>query len=423
LEYTAEIFDQLQWLYGRNGFNDHQIHGVLGFERPLDSEILKRAVVASIQAIPILGTRYIDGANPRWTSLDPVDYERAFVIALTQVEFEAFVVAKVDERIGPQIQVCALNADRHAVAFKLNHMICDAAGFKQYLELLARIYTGLATGANYQPPTIAGDRSPDAILDTFGWAVKLKSLFAQSQDSDWTGKQKFPLSDDGEARPYVVAHRLDRAKVGALKNYCRSKGATVNDALLTAMYRVLFRTLALKSGDTLQIPIMVDMRRYVSGNAQFESLTNLTSMVCTQLDYRPIESFGDTLARATAVMLDKKSDVFGLNGWVKLKLVFAALGNRTANRLLRSRLKQPFICMTNIGTLESERMYFSGARPNDVYLCGSIKYRPYFQLAVSTYNGETTLTVNQYCVGADRQRVVAFLDDVGAELPGDSGDR
>ena len=68
-------------------------------------------------------------------------------------------------------------------------------------------------------------------------------------------------------------------------------------------------------------------------------------------------------------------------------------------------------------------MYFSGARPNDVYLCGSIKYRPYFQLAVSTYNGETTLTVNQYCVGADRQRVVAFLDDVGAELPGDSGDR
>ena len=102
----------------------------------------------------------------------------------------------------------------------------------------------------------------------------------------------------------------------------------MNDALLTAMYRVLFRTLALKSGDPLQIPIMVDMRRYVSGKSEFKSLTNLTSMVSTQLDYRPDESFEDTLARAKAVMLDKKSGAIGLNALVKLKLVYRALGNR-----------------------------------------------------------------------------------------------
>ena len=84
--------------------------------------------------MPILGARYIDGAIPRWTSLDPVYFGRAFVIAPTQAELEAFVVAKVDEGMGPQIRVCVLNSDRYAVAFKLNHMICDAAGFKQYLD-------------------------------------------------------------------------------------------------------------------------------------------------------------------------------------------------------------------------------------------------------------------------------------------------
>ena len=278
------------------------------------------------------------------------------------------------------------------------------------------IYSRLTTDAHYTPPTIAGDRSLDPILDTLGWVAKLKALFPQRQDSRWTGTHRFPLSDDGEARPFIVAHKLNRAKVAALKSYCRANGATVNDALLTAMYRVLFRTLTLKSGDPLQIPIMVDMRRYLSGKPEFESLTNLTSMVSTQLDYRPDESFGETLARARAVMLDKKSGAIGLHAWVKLRLVYRALGNETAMKLLRSRLKQPFICMTNIGALDPARMSFAGALPKDAYLCGSIKYRPYFQLAVSAYDGEITLTVNRYGNEADRERVVAYLDESARKL-------
>ena len=137
----------------------------------------------------------------------------------------------------------------------------------------------------------------------------------------------------------------------------------MNDALLTAMYRVLFRILALKSATRFKFPIMVDMRRYVSGASEFKSLTNLTAMVSTQLDYRPDESFEGTLARAKAVMLEKKNGDIGLNALVRLRLVYRALGNRNANRLLRARLKNPFICMTNIGTLDPARMSFAGARP------------------------------------------------------------
>ena len=123
------------------------------------------------------------------------------------------MVAKVDEELGPQIRVCVLISDRHAVAFKLNHMICDAAGFKQYLGFLATIYSRLTTDPNYTPPTIAGDRSLDPILEPFDWGVKLKSLFVQGQESRWTGTQKFPLSDDKQARPFIVARKLYRAEV------------------------------------------------------------------------------------------------------------------------------------------------------------------------------------------------------------------
>jgi len=112
MDYTAEIFDHIQLLFEINRFNDHELHCVLRFERGPEPEVLKKSVIASIEAIPILGARYIDGARPRWTSLDPGDFHRAFILASTEREFEEFLVSPVDESVGPQIRVCQLDSRR-----------------------------------------------------------------------------------------------------------------------------------------------------------------------------------------------------------------------------------------------------------------------------------------------------------------------
>ena len=79
MDYIAEVFDQFQELCDIKRFNDHELHCVLRFEEAPDAEVLKKAILASIKVIPILGTRYIGGAAPRWTSLDPAEFDRAFV--------------------------------------------------------------------------------------------------------------------------------------------------------------------------------------------------------------------------------------------------------------------------------------------------------------------------------------------------------
>ena len=38
MDYTAEVFDQVQLLSDLNGFNDHQLHCVLRFENGPDAE-------------------------------------------------------------------------------------------------------------------------------------------------------------------------------------------------------------------------------------------------------------------------------------------------------------------------------------------------------------------------------------------------
>ncbi len=62
-------------------------------------------------------------------------------------------------------------------------------------------------------------------------------------------------------------------------------------------------------------------------------------------------------------------------------------------------------------------MSFGDLHPYDAFLCGSIKYRPYFQLAMSSYGGQLTLSANQYGSADDRDLIRSFLDEVEAELP------
>jgi NRPS condensation-like uncharacterized protein len=416
VDYTAEVFDQIQMLFGNNGFNDHQLHCVLRFDHGLNNELLKKAVISSIEAIPILGTRYLEGARPRWTSLDPKDFDRAFVVAQTEMAFEDFVVSRVDESLGPQIRACLLNSLPFAVAFKMNHMVCDAAGFKTYLYFLCETYSRLMTDPEYRPCAITGDRSMRGVLKHFGMGTKLKCLLSQSKENNLTGNVKFPFSDRGELRSFILTHKIVRERMSALKDYGKASSATLNDIVLTAYYRCLFQRLALCPDATLQIPVMVDMRRYLGEAESSTSLTNLASMVLTQIECRTGEHFEDTLSRVKAAMDKKKSSNLGLNVFIKLDLIYRILGDRNSNRLLHSVLKNPLICMTNVGILDSAKISFGGLRPCDAFLCGSIKYKPYFQLAMSSYNGELTLSVNLLGSASDRDSVLSFLNEIDVEL-------
>jgi NRPS condensation-like uncharacterized protein len=285
------------------------------------------------------------------------------------------------------------------------------------LYFLCNIFSKLMADPEFRPAPISGDRNIRGVLKRFGTVAKLKCLFSQSKENNLRGGVRFPLSDSGEGRPFILTRKLGRVRTADLKDFGRAKGATLNDVVLTAYYRCLFQRLALSPGSEVQIPVMVDMRRYLKEAGDFVSLTNLTSTVITQLEYRPEERFEGTLARVKAIMDKKKGSGIGLNGFIKLDLMHRILGDRIANRVLMSILKNPLICMTNVGILDSARIAFGDLRPRDAFLCGSIKYKPYFQLAISSYDGELTLSINLLGSASDRNRILSFFDEIEAELP------
>jgi hypothetical protein len=132
------MFDQMQFLFQE--YNDHQLHGVIIFVGRLDRDCLKKAVILSMDLVPILRSRYVERAwHPFWesTGLGYDDVVTFVASNCLKEEIDRFLTGRTDECQGPQLMVRIVSSQAQDVlCIVMNHMICDGAGFKEYLYLL-----------------------------------------------------------------------------------------------------------------------------------------------------------------------------------------------------------------------------------------------------------------------------------------------
>jgi NRPS condensation-like uncharacterized protein len=417
MQYRAEIFDQMQLLFHETGFHDHQVHCVIYLDSGLDEAVLEKAVLLSLEAIPILATRYrVEAGRARWEALSAIELARAFTATEDRAAFESQTTYRIREEIGPQLRLCLLRASRSALSVTMNHMVADGAGFKDYLYFLCEIYSRLSEDPSYRPrKTLTGDRGLRVIWRAIGPWARARAWLSAQGDSNRSGTLAFPLQAGHDLRPFMATRVIGREKVARMREFCKARGATLNDAVLAAYYRSLARRIGPAALEGLTVPIMIDMRRYLP-KKEFGALRNFASTSITRLRQREGEAFEATLLKATALMNELKRRRMGLAAFMKVSLLYALLGERAARWVLRRRIRNPLICMTNIGDIDSRRLSFGPSSVASAFLCGAIKYKPHFQLALSGFDGTITLSCNLYGSADDRERVDAFLREVEEEL-------
>jgi NRPS condensation-like uncharacterized protein len=420
MKHKAEVFDKLQYLYEVTKFNDHQLHCVIKFADKLDAGAMKKAVSLLLKTVPILSRVYLpEDGDACWEDANRSMIDDAFKIVNSQGDFDHFTASRTNELTGPQIEVCLFNSDKDSLSIIMNHMICDAAGFKQGLYLLADIYSNLVQNPDFQPDyVIDGDRDFEKVISGISFLNKIKALLLHRESSNRSGRYKFPLSRDEITCPFILTHELSEDRYKIIEEYSKKNKATLNDVGLAAYYRVLSKMLN-SAGKPLDIPIMVDMRRYLTQN-EFSVFSNLSSMINTRIAVKQGESFEDTLNKINKVMNRKKTTQIGLNAFLKLAIlrrVFRIIGSRRSYLISKNNLKTPLICLTNIGLLDAGKLVFKGSSIINAFMCGSIKYRPHFQMALSSFAGKMTLSCNLYGSQADREIIIRFLDLIDKELP------
>jgi NRPS condensation-like uncharacterized protein len=417
----AEVFDQIQFFFEENNCNDHQLHCVINFDNHIDKNLIKKAVLMSLDIVPILSCRYAeDYDGPSWYSIDKSKYEDAFVFIQCcnpDAVLNKVITSKTSAISGPQVKVFVISSYKDILCIIMNHMVCDAAGFKEYIYLLSDLYSKLMANSKYAPENIMlGSRSLTQVTQNLAFTDKLKAITRPYKPR----KQKnfiFPLSSENKIEPIILTYKIPRNRYHSIIEMSKKYKVTINDIILSAYYRTLYRVMNIKEDKHMEIPLMIDMRRYLK-DRKAESICNLTSIIPSSIKFNSKDTFIDTLMKVNGKMNLQKNSLPGIGDFQKLSMAFKTFKYYKIKKLMKNLSVFPPITLTNIGIIDSKKIKFKSSIINNIFMNGSIKYPPYFQLALSTFNETITFSINLYGSEKDIQKVNWFFKVLDEELPG-----
>lgn len=412
--YQAEIWDVMQFFFSR--FNDHQIHFVLHPGARIDEHRMKRAVDLLADAFPLLRSRFVfKHGTPCWEDAGPNVKPMVFLKTSENAEerIQRLICFRADERTGPQLMVFIVRDRREDVlGVIINHMLCDAAGFKELLYLLCSIYSRLKSDPGFRPEKETAPRSTKQVLDGFSRKEKVRILFQPYRLSRHDNSIVFGLEGD-ENSPFLVTHTITKDRFLSAKGFAKRNGATVNDLILAAYLRALQQMLP---GQTTAIQCILDLRKYLPAS-HTKLLCNLTSTLACDIGPDVGSSFIDTLSKVKSAMDAEKEQLSCLHLILLLEAAFHILPYSLMKKAVLKSYRNPPLAMSNIGILDEKRLAFDGIPAKSAFMSGSVKYKPYFQLALSTFGNELTLSAAFHGTHADRNKVERFLEAVDRELP------
>jgi NRPS condensation-like uncharacterized protein len=418
VRFRAEMWDQMQLFFKE--YNDHQLHAVIYFKGLLDRQSIQRAVLLSVDLVPLLGCRFvINKFRPYWEKVRR--YGDAEILSFVdcpdpEEEIRGFITGMTNELTGPQLMVRVVrSSDKDILCIVMNHMICDAAGFKEYLYLLGALYTEARKGTGGVPEYHNGSRSPKQIYRKFTFSDRLKISLLPNDPLKNKNNICFPLQAKGTRSPFILTHKISQDRFRLLKAYAAEHAATMNDIVLAAYYRALYKVVDLKQDESLTIPCMVDLRRYLP-NGKADGICNLSSMIMCNIGAGIGKSLEETLARVTKEMDAQKKGYAGLHGLSTLNVIFRFLPFSMVRELIRRKFVNPLIAISNLGIIDSGRLIFGTTPVEDAFVTGSIKYPPYFQLALSSFNETITFSISLYGSESDRALTHKFLGMLDKEL-------
>lgn len=417
----VEMWDKMQHIMAR--YNDHMVHIMAKFGGKLDTATLKRAFAIAIDKVSVLKSRYVVGLiDPRWQVIEDFDINDVFTFQQALVEPDTLVESKlltiIKETEEAQIKIWQIRHDeKDTLAVVLNHMCFDGADTKVFMYYVAKVYNNLLGGGKGDLPLKQGSRSSWQVYENFTEAEQKEALGLISYSKKQKSKISFPFENVSKRNRYPKINKmvLDEGMFASLKAKGKQDGVSLNDIVLAAFLRATLKIVKLKDGETLGIPNMVDLRRYLP-SGESEGLCNLVSMVVSNIGNDIGDDMHQTVQKIKKNMDELKGYYPGLHGLPLLKKVFAATPYPLAWFLIGTFFKNPLIGVSNIGIIDDKQFVLGGLSPDEMYMTGSVKYPPYMQFALSTFKNTITHTVAVYGTDADHKMFAAMFDYYKKEL-------
>ncbi|MBC2121282.1 condensation domain-containing protein [Listeria marthii] len=414
--YPSEPSDVKHYISGEKMKNDHHLHTVLTFDNHLNIDVLKKAVMQSTQKLPLLLCHFKEtkkGAFWQESVFSAVDLVFLVETQTPETEVNRALVKKLSTENGPQICLTIVRTETaDQLVIIMNHMLADGAGFKEYLYVLSELYSKLLENPDCQANLSLGSRSLNQVFEQFS-RKEIKSIFTEKTTQKAVHNPSFPLKGDPK-NPEIIWTKVSKTNFSQIIHYAKEHEATVNDVLFAAMVRTVQQT---TQQNEMSIDCPVDLRKYLP-NKTSRGITNLTANITCQIKATDdLISFESTLQAVKKSLNPQKNSLAPLRIYYLLEFIFKKKSYSIAKKASEKMYSIPKTSFTNIGIIDDEKLIFEGSTLTDCFICGSLKYAPFFQVAATTFRGELTLSTNLHGTAQDHAWQKAFLEKMIANFP------
>jgi len=382
----------------------HQRIGMrLAFEPGcLDVERLERATRLTLDAEPTLGCSFrTDQANAYWSRIPALDEVSCFSAVDSEnpdVDMDRFQAREIPDD-GPQAEVALFRTrDGDHLGIKVSHVLADGQAAKRYAYLLANIYSRLATDPSYAPePNLTARPTGRDVWTHLTPEQRREAGRAKSwANPTWVVPAK---GASGNGLTYRAAF-VEPDSFLKLKRYGERSGATVNDLMLTAVFRACVGLFVPPVGKPLSLMCTADLRRYLPDGDGLP-LSNVSISGSLDIERVDGEGFDETLSRVRERMAVWAKQCYGAGPLVNAeKLTMLGYGVTKALLGLTFRMAgrsgKTYPWFTNIGVLDEGRLSFAGAAPTAGHMFGPAAKGSAIVPVISTYRNRLAISMG-YC--------------------------
>lgn len=409
------MWDKVQYIF--KNYYDGMMHCAFEYEGIVDEDIMRKALKQVVDKIDVLHSSFVaNPVNPYWVVNE--DYTDADVLTVIEdddfvAQIQKILTRRIDCRGKLQFEFTLLKGNgRSMLCFLINHMCFDGRDFISFGKTVCETYNGLKADPNYKAKVKTGSRSARQVYRDLPEDLAKQAKMLYKNVSRTNIKLKFPFEPDKETdkshimKVELEAEALEKAKIRGKKD-----GYTVNDIYLAAFFRAIVKFFKGVDGKTpTEITSMLDLRRYLKGN-DTEGFTNLTSYMPCKLTEGAGDSFAETLGKVKAALKPhKENPLLGLAGLPLMAFAFQAFPFAISQLAVKIGYTNPLVGMSNIGIIKSEYIDLTGNKAIKAFMTGTVKFKPYVQVACTTFRGEATFTISERCSDKDLEVMRAFLE-------------
>lgn len=297
-----------------------------------------------------------------------------------------------------------LTISKNILIITISHMICDGSGFKQLIYLLCELYNGnYSDDLGYLMNREFSQLTKELTGTT---AITLKMLI--SMMGNYKSKPVYGKSDHEEV--YVLERTIQRDIMSKVHDSAKKQGATLNDVFLTAYARALWKLYGLRK---INIPCTVDLRKYAKSKT---GIANLTGTYNLNIKMRENAAFSETLTDASAIIKKQKKTKNDIAGPMLLVSKYEKSSLEQFLKLYGSMDTSASADYTNLGILDAKKLVFDGATLKNAIGYSGLNKAPSFQIAVSSFMGETTITSLVRCGTEEKEKASLILDTIVKEI-------